>query len=95
MMKQILIITSALLCALTCGAQSNTKKMDKKILVAYYSATGTTKAQAEAIAKAVDATLYEITPEVKYTSADLDWRNDKSRSSVEMKDAAVWAKALK
>ena len=87
-MKRILIITAALLCSLTCWAQSNTKNMDKKRLVAYYSATGTTKAQAEAIAKAVDATLYEITPEVKYTAADLDWRNDKSRSSIEMKDAA-------
>ena len=58
-----------------------------KVLVAYFSATGTTKRVAEELAKVMDATLFEITPETPYTSADLDWRDENSRSSVEMHDA--------
>ena len=59
---------------------------DKKVLVAYFSATGTTKKVAENLAKATGGDLYEIKPLKPYTSADLDWTNDKSRSSVEMKN---------
>lgn len=59
---------------------------DKKILVAYFSCTGTTQKVAAAIAKETGATLYRITPAVAYTSADLDWENKSSRSSVEMDD---------
>lgn len=59
-----------------------------EILVAYFSATGTTKKLAEKIAAAVGGDLYEIRPEIPYTSADLDWTDPKSRSSVEMKDKA-------
>lgn len=67
--------------------QSNTENMEKKTtLVAYFSATGTTKAAAEKLAQAVDADLHEIQPEQPYTDADLDWHNKQSRSSVEMKD---------
>ncbi len=57
-----------------------------KILVAYFSAEGTTKAAAEKLAQAAGADLYAIRPEVPYSRADLDWTNKKSRSSVEMKD---------
>lgn len=57
--------------------------MSKK-LVAYFSASGVTKNAAERLAKAVGADLFEIKPAVPYTSADLDWMNKKSRSSVEM-----------
>ena len=59
-----------------------------KSLVAYFSATGTTRALAQKIASAADADLFEIRPTVPYTSADLDWRNNKSRSSIEMADSA-------
>lgn len=55
-----------------------------KKLVAYFSASGVTKAAAERLAKAAGADLFEIKPEIPYTSADLDWTNKKSRSSVEM-----------
>ena len=55
-------------------------------LVAYFSATGTTAKAAQALANAVDGTLYEIKPAVPYTSADLNWMDKHSRSSVEMKD---------
>lgn len=57
--------------------------MSKK-LVAYFSASGVTKAAAERLAKTADADLFEIKPEIPYTRADLDWTNKKSRSSVEM-----------
>lgn len=60
----------------------------KKILVAYFSCTGTTRRVAERLANAVGADLYEIKPAVPYTAADLDWTDASSRSSVEMKDRA-------
>lgn len=59
--------------------------MGKK-LVAYFSASGITKKTAQLIAKATGADLYEITPKVAYTEADLNWMDKKSRSSVEMND---------
>ncbi len=62
--------------------------MNKKILVAYFSASGTTKRVASLLAKAADAELYEIKPKIPYTSADLDWTNKKSRSTLEMNDPA-------
>lgn len=57
-----------------------------KTLVAYFSASGVTARLAKTLAGALDAELYEIKPEVPYTKADLDWMNQKSRSSLEMKD---------
>ena len=57
-----------------------------KTLVAYFSATGTTKAAAQQLAKEKNADLFEIAPEVAYTAADLDWRDKQSRSTIEMKD---------
>ena len=55
-------------------------------LVAYFSATGTTAKAAKTLANAVGGELYEIKPAVPYTSADLNWRDQNSRSSVEMKN---------
>lgn len=55
-----------------------------KTLVAYFSTGGVTKAAAERLAKAAGADLFEIKPAVPYTRADLDWTNQKSRSSIEM-----------
>ena len=57
--------------------------MSKK-LVAYFSASGTTKKAAERLAKAAGADLFEIRPAIPYTSADLNWMDKKRRSSVEM-----------
>lgn len=57
-----------------------------KTLVAFFSASGTTKRAAENLAHAAEADLYEIKPAVPYTNADLDWMDKKSRSSVEMND---------
>ncbi len=60
-----------------------------KRLVAYFSASGVTKRTAEMVAEAADADLYEITPKVRYTDADLNWMDKKSRSSVEMSDKKI------
>ena len=55
-------------------------------LVAYFSATGTTAKAAKVLAKAAGSDLYEIKPAIPYTSADLNWMDKGSRSSVEMSD---------
>lgn len=60
-----------------------------KTLVAYFSAGGTTKRAAERIAKAANADLFEIRPKVAYTSADLNWMDKHSRSTVEMNDPSA------
>lgn len=59
-----------------------------KKLVAYFSASGETKAVAQKLAQAVNADLFEIVPQQIYTNADLNWRDKHSRSSVEMNDRA-------
>ena len=58
----------------------------RKILVAYFSASGVTKGVAQRLAKVAGADLFEIRPAVPYTQADLNWTDKKSRSSVEMND---------
>ena len=88
-MKQIIFIFMSLLCfSCSSKAQNQTAdtnvQSDKKILVAYFSCTGTTEKAADAIAKTVGGKLYQITPATAYTSADLDWNNKSSRSSIEM-----------
>ena len=60
-----------------------------KTLVAYFSASGTTRKIAEMIAEVGDFSLYEITPKELYTSGDLNWMNKKSRSSVEMSNKKI------
>ena len=59
---------------------------NKKVLVAYFSATGITEKLANTLAKATGGDIFEIKPEKPYTSEDLDWTNTQSRSSVEMRD---------
>ena len=63
----------------------------KTTLVAYFSASEAhiTAQVAKTLAEATDADLFEIVPEQIYTTEDLDWHNDKSRSSVEMKDSTA------
>ena len=82
-MKRFIITLAAMTLVLTACGQN---KKEMKTLVAYFSATGTTEAVAKDLAEVTGATLYEIKPEVKYTAADLDWRDKNSRSSVEMQD---------
>ena len=60
-----------------------TKEQSGKILVAYYSATGTTEKIAKTIAEFTNADVFVIEPETPYTSDDLDWTDDNSRVSIE------------
>ena len=57
-----------------------------KVLVAYFSASGVTEKMAQKLSAAIGADLFEIVPKTPYTSADLDWTNKKSRSTIEMED---------
>lgn len=90
--KSLLVMA---MCAATALSSCNsTKKQqeiqdnpeDAKILVAYFSATGTTKKVAEEVSKVFDATLFEIEPVQPYTPEDLDWRDSTSRSTIEMRE---------
>ena len=92
-MKHIALLFAA--CCLMLGAcaqntTQNTKEKEnkemKKTLIVYFSATGTTKAAAQKLAKEKNADLFEIVPEQPYTAADLDWRDKTSRSTIEMND---------
>lgn len=90
-MKKILIFLIATLFVGACNTKPEVAKKEikpmvqnKKVLVAYFSATGNTKRVAENLAKATGAVVYEIKPAVPYTDADLNWRDSNSRSSVEM-----------
>jgi len=58
----------------------------KKVLVAYFSASGVTRTAAEKLAAVAGADLFEIRPKTLYTAADLDWTNKQSRSTLEMQD---------
>lgn len=62
---------------------------ESKVLIAYFSATGTTKGVAEHIANGLNADIYEIVPEDSYTDADLDYNNNNSRATIEMSDPDV------
>ena len=93
-MKKLSMIMAALM-TLSLGACSQNNSNNNtttqssnmsKTLVVYFSATGTTKAAAQKLAKEFNADLYEITPEQPYSAADLDWRDKSSRSTIEMKD---------
>ena len=68
--------------------------MSKK-LIAYFSASGTTKKRAEKLAEISQADLYEIKPVAAYSKEDLNWMNPNSRSSVEMKDKSFRPEIIK
>lgn len=65
-----------------------------KTLVVYYSATGSTKAVAEKIAKTLNADIFKLVPEKPYTSADLNWNDENSRVSSEHSDESKREVAL-
>ena len=59
-----------------------------KTLVAYFSASGTTKMVANRLAGAIGADIFEIEPKIPYSNKDLDWTDENSRSSLEMKNGS-------
>ena len=66
------------------GAEDTTDGV--KVLVAYFSATNTTKGVAENLADGLGADLYQIVPETPYTTADLNYNSNSSRTTIEMND---------
>ncbi len=75
MYKFLLILLSVVGMATTSCAQQRQENMDKgqsnpKILIAYFSATGTTARAAEKIANVTGGELYAIVPAQPYSSAD-------------------------
>ena len=84
-LKYLLLAVLTIVAASACSQNVEKKTMEKKkVLVVYFSATGTTRQVAKQIAKIADADICEIIPTKPYSSADLDWTNKQSRSSVEM-----------
>lgn len=89
-MKKILFVMAALLMVSLCASSQERQEAGKgkRTLVAYFSASGVTEGVAKQLAEVAGADLFKIEPAQPYSSADLDWRNKESRSSVEMKDKA-------
>ena len=89
-MKKIAMMLAALLTislsACSQGNKTKENKQMKKVLVAYFSASGVTEGVAKQLAEVTGGDLHNIQPAQPYTDADLDWRDKQSRSSVEMKD---------
>ncbi len=71
------------------SSQDTLSGTGKDVLVVYFSATGTTKGVAEMIADVTDGDLYEIKPVQEYTSDDLNWNDQNSRSTKEQDDPSI------
>ena len=83
----ILLLTACSNSDAAVGGKSTAEEVfGKKILVAYFSCTGNTKTLAQNVAGAIGADLYEIKPAVPYTAEDLDYQDEKTRSTVEQRD---------
>ena len=70
-------------------SQNETKKdetSDTKVAVVYFSATRTTKTVAEYIKDETNGDIFEIVPKEKYSSEDLNWNDNNSRSTKEQND---------
>ena len=65
-----------------------------KTLVAFFSASGVTKKVSSKLASVLNADLHEIIPEKPYSREDLDWTNENSRSTIEMKKINPSARRL-
>ena len=74
MKKLALILTALLTISLSACSQKKTDTNMKKVLVAYFSASGTTEGVAQQLAEVAGADLHEIKPAQPYTDADLDWQ---------------------
>ena len=85
----LMICLMTILCAFSVVSAEQVEQSpveERDVLVVYFSATGTTKGVAEKIAALTDADIFEIVPAEPYTSADLNWNDRNSRTSVETDD---------
>lgn len=90
-MKKIAFLLIALFAiSVNLYSQNKIKGENKmNVLVAYFSATGTTETVAKQIAKATNGTLHKIEPKDVYTNNDLNWQNNNSRANIESKDRST------
>lgn len=99
MKKWICFMMTTILCAMAltaCGnadrqqeASGSTEEQTGKVLVAYYSASGNTKAVADMIAQYTGGDVFEIIPVNAYTGEDLDWTEEGSRVNKEHEDESL------
>lgn len=82
----IAVMTGLLIACSAKNQEAKTDNENTKVLVCYFSATGTTEKAAQRIAEITGGKLFAIEPAEPYTAADLDWRDSLSRSSVEMRN---------
>lgn len=69
--------------------ENNAEPESGKTLVVYFSAQGHTESVAQKIANNLGADIFKIVPVNEYTSADLDWTDDNSRTSREHDDESL------
>lgn len=82
----ILVVIIVAIVGIVMVSRVHSNRENNRSLVVYFSATGNTAAVADRLANAIGAEAFAIAPADVYTAEDLDWKNDKSRSSVEMAD---------
>ena len=89
-MKLLLVFSLIAGLALPAGNVSvASKSKKKKVLIVYFSATGTTKGAAKKIKKATGGKLYQIKAAKPYTKADLNYDNDDCRANKEQKNDSI------
>ena len=89
MKRKIQMVVCSVLALFLFGCKTNSNdpiSSSDAVLVAYFSATGTTESVAEKISLSIGATLYEIVPMIPYTTEDLNYNNSNSRTNQEQND---------
>ncbi len=96
-MKKIATIILAMCALLTqsCNSKNSKETAKEKVLVAYFSATGTTKAAAEKIQATTGGDIFEIEAEVPYTKEDFSWEGKDTRTYKEMVETPDFRPAMK
>ena len=85
----LMIFTMALSLTACGNTNSNDTSAHSDVLVAYFSATGTTKGVAEKIASITGGDLYEILAAEPYTEDDLNYNDSSTRATKEQNDKNV------
>jgi len=82
-MKKSLILTLAVMFMTFCAAK------EPKVLITYFSPTGTTKSLSQDLAAATGADLFEIEGAQPYTAEDVNLGNREARAFKEMADKSL------